>query len=294
MELRQLKAFITIAKFSSFVRAAEALNFAQSTITAQIQLLEEELDTKLFERLGKQTYLTSSGKKLLPYAQRLLMLHEEAINTVTSYGQPKGSLIVGTAESLCVVRLRNFFKTYRERYPEVDLILKFGTCDEFRSLLRNNSIDAAFFLDKPITASDLIIKTILKEDMAVLTSPFHHLAAKDKIQPKDLAGECLIVTENGCSYHNAFDAIMEEACVQFQSTMIVNSLQATKQFTSDGLGVTLLPRIAAQNELADKSLCELDWHGPDFEITMQVVYHKDKWISPALKAFSNLISEMLM
>jgi DNA-binding transcriptional LysR family regulator len=84
MELRELKTFQKVAILLSFDRAAEVLHYAQSTVSAQIKALEDELGVPLFDRLGRQIVLTDAGEKLLKYSRRLLAIHEE------TYAEVKG------------------------------------------------------------------------------------------------------------------------------------------------------------------------------------------------------------
>ena len=130
MELRQLKAFVTVAKQHSFTRAAELLDYAQSSITAQVGALENKLNTKLFERLGRQVTLTQDGEKLLPYAEKILNLNSEAIELVSSSAVPRGSLSVGAMETSCIYRLPSLLQEYRKLFPAVDLTLVNGYPDE--------------------------------------------------------------------------------------------------------------------------------------------------------------------
>ncbi|WP_347489806.1 LysR family transcriptional regulator [Desulfoscipio sp. XC116] len=92
MEIRQLKAFVAVAKLYSFTRAAELLDYAQSSITAQVGSLEDELSTKLFERLGRQVALTKDGEKLLPYVKQILKLTSEAKELVSGSAVPRRAL----------------------------------------------------------------------------------------------------------------------------------------------------------------------------------------------------------
>lgn len=113
MDFRQLTTFVTIAKLQSFSLAAQDLDYAQSTITTQIQLLEKELGVKLFERLGHRITLTSKGSRLLPFAEQILKLTSEAKDAMEDSGLPRGTLTVGAVESLCVMRLPKLLKAYR-------------------------------------------------------------------------------------------------------------------------------------------------------------------------------------
>lgn len=291
MELRNLKTFVTIAKLGSFTQAAELLGYAQSTITSQIQVLEGELNTKLFERLGRNIFLTSHGERLLQYAEQILKLSSEAADTMDDSCFPQGTLTVGAVESLCIIRLPEILKKYHKLYPKVDIIIKLGTCSELRNLLRNNTIDVAVILDRKVIDEDFVTKISVEEPMVVLSSPRHPIANIKSIIPQDLRGESIILTERGCSYRTLFEAMINGVGAYPRSILEVGSIQAIKQFTMSDLGITLLPLIAVEKELAEKQLIKLDWKGPEFNIMTQVIYHKDKWISPALKAFLDLLEE---
>lgn len=113
------------------------------------------------------------------------------------------------------------------------------------------------------------------------------------MSPKDIENEPLILTETGCSYRSAFEKILSEHDVKSNLVLETGSVQAIKQFTMSGLGITLLPKIAVEEELANGRLVPLNWVGPGFGIVSQVLYHKDKWISPALRAFLDLSKKIM-
>jgi len=94
MELRELKTFQKVATLLSFNRAAEVLHYAQSTVSAQIKALEDELGLPLFDRLGKQIVLTDAGEKLLKYSRRLLAFHEETYAEIKGQQELRGSLTI--------------------------------------------------------------------------------------------------------------------------------------------------------------------------------------------------------
>ncbi|GKX65005.1 LysR family transcriptional regulator [Inconstantimicrobium mannanitabidum] len=293
MDFRQLKAFITISELQSFTAAASEMGYAQSTVTTQIKLLEDELGVKLFERMGKTTSLTHEGKKLLPYAKQMIKLSDDMKNVVFNEKRPTGTLTIGAAESLCVLRLPEILKKYRSLYPDVEVSMKFGSCSVFRDMLRDNAIDVAFSLGRKIDNEEFIADVEFNETMLLLTYPGHPLINKKEITPKDIEGEPLILTESGCSYRMAFEKILSEHDVKPNLVLETGSVQAIKQFTMSGLGITLLPKIAVEEELANGRLIPLNWVGPGFGIVSQVLYHKDKWMSPALKAFLDLSRDIM-
>lgn len=293
MDIRQLNTFVTIAKLQSFTQAAQSLDYAQSSITSQIQLLEQELKVRLFERLGHRITLTPEGKRLLPYAEQIIKLTNDAKNVVGNSDIPNGTLTIGAVESLCVTRLPRLLKEYRSRYPNVEISIKFGGCSDFRRFLKDNTIDIAFFLEQKITdEGEFITEMQFPEPMALLSSPEHPLVQKESVYPEDLSGESLILTEAGCSYRMLFENMLAQFSVRPRSIIETGNVQTIKQLAMSGMGITLLPQVAVEEECLRQRLVKLNWKGPEFEIFMQVLYHKTKWISAALKAFIELIHEM--
>lgn len=293
MEFRQLHAFCAVANTSSFTHAAKMLGYAQSSISTHIQLLEEELNTKLFERLGKTVVLTNEGKCFLTYAKQILHLSLAAAEAVSGSTTPKGSITIGAPESLCVLRLPSLLQEYRKRCPHVKIALKTGTCSDFDYWLRTHAIDIAFLLQPEMAHPELMTHTLFAEPMVLVAGTDHPLIKKGKTEPMDLHHESLILSEIGCSYRVVFENILATAGIYPDSILDFSSVSAMKQCAISGLGITLLPKIAVMNEIKAGQLVDLNWIGPDFGISAQIAYHKDKWLSPALSAFLNLATEIL-
>jgi DNA-binding transcriptional LysR family regulator len=293
MEFRELRAFVTTAKLLSFTKAAKDLGYAQSTITNQIQALEEDFGTMLFERLGKQIKLTKDGEHLYTYADQILKLADEAKDLISSSLTPKGELTIGTAESLCTYRLSEVFNAFRALYPNVELNIRFDTCSDYRTYLRKNTIDLAFIPDISCTESDLVTHVLFDVPMAVITAPNHPLAKKQQILPHDMNGQPLILTETGCSYRRLFESILTQAGAKPASILGVSSNEVIKRFVCDGWGIGFLPHATVKQEILADQLIALPWAGACFDIKAQLLYHKEKWLSPALRAFIKVTFETL-
>src|SRR5215211_6256009 len=141
MELRQLETFRTVAAELSFTRAASALDYAQSSVTAQIQALEAELDVRLFDRLGRRVALTDAGTRLLEYAERLLSLAEEARTALADGGEPAGSLTIGAPETIMTYRLPSVLQGFRTRFPRVRLVFRPTPNAELQRAIGDGSLD---------------------------------------------------------------------------------------------------------------------------------------------------------
>lgn len=292
MELRQLKSFVTVADVRSFTKAAEILDYAQSSVTSQVASLERELGTRLFERLGRQVALTKDGYRLLAYAEKILKLSSEAREAVSGSLTPKGTLSICAPETLCAFRLPLLIQEYRRRYTGVEIVLKRCARQELLRLLKSNVIDVAFFMGREIIVPDLVSEILIFERMTVVAGAGHQIIDRIPITPRDIEGESLILCEAGCSYREDFEVILKEAGVKAGSVMEFSSVEAIKKCVVSGLGISLLPHVAVEEELNLGRLVDLCWQGPDFDINTQIVYHKDKWISPAISALLDLSREM--
>lgn len=285
MELRQLITFSKITHLKSFMKAAENLGYAQSTITTQIQLLEKELGVKLFEKIGRNMELTSKGLIFLEYAEKIINLANEAREAIDDRDTPKGTLKIGVVESLCTIKLPELLKNFHIKYPEVEVIIKIGTCTDLQNMLKNNTVDLIFTLGELIKDLDLISCMSYKENMAILASPLNKLKDKLKLTLRDIADESLILTEKGCSYRSVFESMFHKECLQPHLALEIGSIETIKNFVMNNLGITLLPIMTVENELSKGNLVKLDLVDYDFNMRTQILYHRNKWLTPAMDAF---------
>lgn len=292
MEFRQLKTFITVADLNGFTRAADVLGYTQPTITSQIQLLEGQLGVRLFERIRKNISLTHEGAKFLVYARQIVNLCEEAKNIVTDKTMTKGVVRIGALESLCTTRLHDLLKVFHYKFPDIEIILKTVKSNEHKQLLIDNHIDVAFCLDDMIISSDFIVELAVPETLALLAEPKHPIVKYSEVYPQNIVDYPLILAEEDCSYRRTMISILDDYGLSPKGIMEIGNIQAMKQLAMSGLGIILLPKITVEEELSKGKLVELNWCGPSFEFLTQVIYHEDKWMSPALQTFLNITKEI--
>lgn len=285
MELRNLTTFLEIVNLKSYSKAAEELGYAQSTITTQIQLLEQELGVKLFEKIGRKMQLTYKGEILFKYAENIINLANEAKEAISDDDIPNGILRIGTVESLCTMTLPELLKNYHMKYPNVEIIIKVGVCSDLQSMLKNNLIDLAFILNSPINDPDLVLCISYSEPIALLASPLNKLSFKKEVFLEDIKDESLIVTEKGCCYRNIFEMMFKKSGLKPHISLEVGNIEAIKRFAISNLGITLLPIMTVEKELKNNQLTILNLNKCKFNMMSQILYHKNKWITPAMKAF---------
>jgi len=288
MEFRQLKTFQTVATLLSFNRAAEVLNYAQSTISAQIKALEEDLDVKLFDRLGKRVILTEAGERLSEYARKMLDIEAETLADVKGRTQSQGSLTIRVPQSIGNNYLPEVLAEYRRRYPGVSL--NFHTC-AFHSLeheLQTGVTDLAFLLAESINSANLEAEPLSFERLLMVSNVGHPLAKKSKVSIEELAGEPIFLAKADCGYRMVFEQMLTEAKVGPQTLLEFNSVEMLKACLIRSSGVTMIPEITVRAEIDRGDLSILQWEDPHMETAILMIWHKAKWLSPSLRAFMDI------
>ncbi len=285
MELRQLETFRVVAGQLSFTRAAAALGYAQSSVTAQIQALEAELGAALFDRLGRRVVLTEAGQRLLGYADRLLTLAEEARTAVADGAEPAGTLTVGAPETILTYRLPHVLQRFRSRFPRVRLVFRPTPNAELQRALSDGTLDVGFGLGEPQRPHGLAVEHLHTETLTVVAPPDHPLAEAPRVLPADLQGETLLLTRPGCGYRALFTATLTASGIQTAASLDFGSVEAIKQCVGAGLGIAALPGTAVIAELADRRLAGLRWSGPPLDVSTQMLWHPARAGGAALRAF---------
>jgi DNA-binding transcriptional LysR family regulator len=302
VELRQVETFRAVAEELSFSRAAHRLGYVQSSVSAQVAALEQDLGAPLFDRLGRKIALTDAGRVMLRYSGRLLDLTEEAREAVVDAGvgsgEVTGTLTVSAPETLLTYRLPRLLTLFHERHPKVRLSMRPSAVGRLvgsmRRLVEEGGVNVAFVLDGPVEVSGLSVEPLLEESVSVIVPAAHALTSSTMAASRDLSGETVLLPEapeSGCAYRGQFERQLGAASVVPAETMEFQSIEAVKQCVAAGMGVSVLPSVAVSAELEDGKLAALRWQEP-FEVLTQMVWHEERWQSPALRAFLETAREV--
>lgn len=291
MDVRHIKSFLLVAKTGSFTRAAEQLGYVQSSVSAHVSALEKELSVKLFRRYGgKSVVLTAAGELLLPMAQELLAISDKI---VTSLMPEQETLLVATVESLSNSRLKTLFQRYHTMHPQINLIFQYGSCAQNLMALREGKADLAILLDKNIMEADVRVQFSCPEPISFFSAPEHFLAGKCSVDVGDLEGLEVILTERGCSYHDAFITFIREKGIKLSRMVEINSIATIVEFVRTSQGITLLPEIAVREEVNRGNLTSINWVGPKFDMFTQIVSKKEKDVKKSAQLFLKMADQII-
>jgi DNA-binding transcriptional LysR family regulator len=193
MEFRQLKTFREVATTLHFSRAAQKLNMAQSSVSAQIRGLEEDLGVKLFDRIGHRVLLTEAGDKLLAYASRIVDMTDEIRSQISGTEDSQGRLTIRIPETIAAVYAPRMVERYSRECPGVKL--NFINCSDrrLREELNSGRIDLAFLMTESVHFKEVNVELLRSEPLALIAGAAHPFATRRRLGLGDLEGELLLL-----------------------------------------------------------------------------------------------------
>lgn len=288
MEIRHFVTFNKVIETGSFTQAAEHLGYTQSTVTSHIQTLEEHLGAPLFDRLGRRVRLTEIGKKLLPYSKEILDTYNKIESVSSEEKSISGTLKIAAPESLTVYRLEPIIREYRKKFPHVNIRLSNATCGDNKKAIIDGRADIAFVMLPQFEDLDLVIRPLMNEPIVLVGSPDCPLNSLPGSFENQKLSECFITNEKEASYRRVFEEFLRDKGIVLSNMMELWSIEAIKRSVMSGLGIAYLPLMAVQDEVVEGKLKIIPCEANLNQIYSQVVYHKNKWISPALASFIDI------
>jgi DNA-binding transcriptional LysR family regulator len=237
MDIKEMRIFLAVANEGSITKAAEKLEYVQSSISIRIQQLESELKTELFHRQRQGVRLTTSGEVLKSYAEKILFLTQEAERVVADTSVPRGPLRIGSLETTAAIYLPSILYDYHTSYPEVDLSLKTGSTDELVNLVLKYELDGAF-VAAPVEHIDLDVTEVGVEELVLVSGGQFHSIGRSE----DLRNLTLLVLRIGCSYRRKLEDWLHWEGIIPAKIMELGTIEGILGCIHAGLGVSLLPR----------------------------------------------------
>ena len=289
MELKYLHTFRVIVEEGSFSKAAERLHYTQSTITFQIGQLEQELSTRLFEKIGRKMVLTKAGEHLIPYVDEVLSSVDKLRNFEEDLTECQGDLRVGVGETLLCYHLPPILKAFHRQAPKARLFLRSMNCYDIRDELIAGSLDLGIFYNcVGGFGTSLATYPFGQYSLALIASAATQKQHPDFIQADQQIPIPFVINEPACVFRQIFERYLREKSIMLDHTIELWSIPTIKNLVKNDVGVSYLPRFSVQEELEEGSLLEIPTELSDVTITAVCGHHKNKWISPLMQLFINL------
>lgn len=291
MEIRNLRTFQQVAEKNSFTAAAVALGYSQSTVSFQIKQLEQELNCLLFERINHTLTLTEDGRRVLDYAQSILVLTDEFKQSMDTSLEPSGFVHIVAPDSLCEEMMARNYNAFYSRFPGISL--KFSTADtiDMFRMLDHNEADVILTLDSHVYSQEYVIareERVSIHFVAGKNSPF---AGKKDLSIRDLLDHPFVLTEKGIGYRGVLDAALEKMSLQLHPVLELGRTDIITTVLRKNDCISFLPDFVTKDCIERGELVYLDVVDIEIDVWKQLIYHRNKWISRSLSAFLEYVSE---
>lgn len=287
MKIRQLIIFKTVCEEESITKAAETLSMTQPSISRTISELEEDLGTKLFDRVSRKVYLNETGKLLLSKTVPLLELYDDLEENSKNLDR-LAALRIGSSMTIANYILPSIMKTFKLECANTPTSVLVDDDKNIENRLLHHEIDLAL-MEGVITNEQLEKIPFSTYPLSVLCSPSHPFASRDFITVDELSSEPLLLREKGSAIRDMIDSAFLLKNISVTPSWTSVNPQVLLQAVKQELGITILPRITGEKELEHGTLAEVHVEDLQLDCVNHVVFLKDKFQTVAFQTLINLI-----
>lgn len=290
MDLSKLRIFAAVARLGSFTRAAETLHLTQPTVSQQIATLEKRIGAPLIERLSRTLRLTPAGEALLPYAERMLALADEAGEAArAAAGLADRTLRLGAGHMLATYLLPDLLGRYRIRYPQRVVRITVGNTAELLDMVAADTVELAL-VGSPAEHPDVIATPFMHDRLVVIVAPEDPWAERTEVELSELRERVLLTREPGSALHATVERLLGPALLAGNGVILLGETEAIKRSVEAELGVALIQGIAVEREVAAGSLRALALRGGDDSRTYSYACRRGRELSPTAASLVALLS----
>jgi DNA-binding transcriptional LysR family regulator len=291
MNLNQLKIFYLAAKRGNLSKAARELNITQPAMSKGIQRIQEFYDIKLLNRFGKKLQLTDAGLVLYQIAEKIFDLEVQAEDSIREFQKlEKGHIRIHAGESFGAYYLPAIVNPISKRHPSIRIsvsILPTELIVENVANLKSDIGIASYLVDH----EKIVCREVLEDRMVFISAPTHRLFHKKRLTVMDLAGQSMIVHEKDSVPSQAIVEFIRKNKIDIRIPLELSSNRAIIKAVGEGLGIALVSRHVAREEILTGKIAVLPFPGPHLTRRFYLLHHKDKYISGVLQRLIDRIDE---
>lgn len=290
---RRLQVFHAVARHGSFTRAAEALFMTQPAVTFQIKQLEEQFNTRLFDRGHGRVVLTAAGELVMAYAERILGLSEELESRVSELtDELSGVLHLGTSTTIAGYWLPYLLEGFKRRYPRVIPRVSVGNSQLIESRVMDRNLDVGL-IEIVTEQQSLDRRGAGHDELQLIVAPDHMLARELSVRAEQIAPHPLIHREPGNAIRDLVDQFFASAGIPYEDlnvTAELGSLSSVKHLVAQGFGVAIASKAAIQSAVKAGRLVGIPLE-PRLHTPLEVILLKDKFRSRLVNTFADFVTE---
>ena len=292
MEIRQLRAFLAIAEAKTFTAGARRVNVTQAAISMQIRQLEDEVGLPIFTRTPRRVILTEAGEYLLERARKIMREHDSALSEIAEVaGAEHGRLRIGSASATFAThQLPLIIQKLKAKFKNAELSVTSGTSERLVDKIMHGEVDMAF-VSLPVDNLNITTESLFSDEIVAIANPRHPLAKEKFISAATLAGEKLILGEQGGNTRRMVDAFFNAANVRPNITMELSRQQAINQMVENNLGVGIAGAKSVSKDIREGRLTSWLIEGAEIKWELGLARLRGGYYSPIAKEFVGFCKE---
>jgi DNA-binding transcriptional LysR family regulator len=289
MNLNQLKIFYLAAKKRNLSVAAAELFITQPAVTKGLQRLQEYYDMKFVNHIGKKLVLTDAGEVLYEIAEKIFELESKAEESIRDFQERKrGRIRILSSESFGDYYLPRIIIPFSKAYPLVRITMNILPTEQVieNTATLNNDLG---FISYPVEHKKLLVKEVLEDQLVIITPPDHPLGRYPTLEPSNLEDQLLIMHETGSAPRKALENYIRKNDLSVSIHLELSSNRAIKRAVEDGIGIALISRKVANEEIRNKRLQAIPLSDRSMTRKFYMVHHQDKYLSESLQNFIDMV-----
>jgi len=292
MEIRQLRAFVSIAEAKTFTAGARMVHVTQAAISMQIRQLEEEVGVQLFIRTPRRVILTEAGELLLARARKILREHDTALMEIAEIaGAEHGRLRIGSSSSMFAAnQLPGILQRLKEKFPNAEITVTSGTSAALVEKILHGELDVAF-VSLPVESVNIQTELLFSDEIVAIANPKHPLAKQKVVSAATLAGEPLILGEQGGNTRRRIDEFFMQMGVKPHVVMELSRQSAINRMVENNMGVGIAGVKAVAQEIRDGKLVSWWIEGAQMNWDLGLAKLRGGYFSPIAHEFARLCRE---
>ncbi|ATD55454.1 LysR family transcriptional regulator [Clostridium chauvoei] len=285
MNFRKLKIFYETATCLNMTKVAKNMYISQPSISQSINELENELEVKLFDRIGKKLYLTHEGEIFLNYTRRILNLYDESTKILKDFNNNiKGKITIGASTTIGIYILPEIIKEFSSEFKDIEISLIIENTEHIEKLILENKIDFAY-VEGSVQSDEINKEKVWEDELVFICGKNHKFKEEKIISGEKLAKEKFIMREDGSGTREHVENFLNNKNLPFNIFLELGNTEAIKRTVEANLGIGCISLITIEEKLESGDLNAFRLKEGVIKRDLLFIIHKDKFISNNMKKF---------
>lgn len=291
MDITKIESFLALSKVQNFAKTADRLFISQPALSKRIQSLENELGVPLFNRMGNQTFLTIQGQAFQPFAEEIVASYYNAKEYIKQIEtMENGVLNFGATNFIGVYIAPQIIAHFHKKYPSIKINMIINSSKNILEMLHKNQLEFVFLSNYIIQEPEhYVINPYIQDDLKLIVGNQHRLFGQTSCSFFDVVDDLYITKKPQSSQYRFLNHIFEQFHFDFTNKLFISEQEAIKESVINNIGVSIMSDRAVEREIQSGLISALDFHETPIQRDIQYVYVKNKFLTPAAKAFLDLL-----